>query len=115
MILPRRIMRKGDLFCEEDDPKQDMNFHGKGFILPDTEAERIGLKAYLDATGWGEHADPPKAPMAPIEPIREQPPEPDPMTEPESKAVDQDETEDKGVEGPGLHLQPESRRITRAR
>jgi len=106
-------------FCEEHDPKQAMNFRPKGFVIPDTEAERIGLKAYLDATGWGEVADEPKADATPP---------------PEAKAVAQAETEDKamaepaatvqaGEEAPeekselepGLHLDASARRIGRGR
>jgi len=81
MILPRRLMTLADgTFCEEHDPKQAMNFRPKGFVIPDGEAERIGLKAYLDATGWGDVADVKDAP--------------------EAKAVVQAETEDKAVKAP---------------
>ena len=122
MILPRRLMKLEDgSFCEEDDPKQAMNFRPKGFPIPDPEAEKIGLKAYLDRTGWGEKADDKK------------------MTE--AKAVTPAESEDKSSEststgeelpgtggeppsdpsgadklnalGPGLHIDPESRRSRR--
>lgn len=88
MILPRRLMRlaNGD-FCEADDPKQAMNFHGPGFIMPDGEAERIGLKAYLDATGYG--------PLAVTAAVIERP-----AMMPETKAVAQAEVEDKAVAGP---------------
>ena len=99
MILPRRLMTLADgRFCEEHDPKQAMNYRPKGFIIPDVEAERIGLKAYLDQVGWGEVLGV--------------------STPTEEKAVAQGETEDKAVAepmetksnvpeedlGPGLHV-----------
>ena len=117
MILPRRLMKLEDgSFCEENDPAQAMNFHGAGFVIPDAEAERIGLKAYLDQTGYGAVADEP----------HEQAVESKPVAMPEEKAVAQDKVEDKAVEAPteaksepdaedesltpGLHIQTESRR-----
>lgn len=110
MILPRRLMTlvprpddpPGKLrFCEADDPKQAMNFHGPGYPIPDVEAERIGLKAYLDATGWGATAF--------------QPGEKKVTEAAFAKSVAQAETEDKAVAAPdaeqkaaapGLHITP---------
>jgi hypothetical protein len=87
MILPRRLMTLADgSFCEEDDPKQAMNFRPKGYPISDTEAARIGLKAYLDATGWGEKAHE-KGERKVTEAAFE-------------KSVAQAETEDKAVAGP---------------
>lgn len=101
MILPRRLMTYTDKsgrirFCEADDVRQQMNYRPKGFMVPDAEAERIGLKAYLDETGYGEVAHP----SAPAEP------------EAEAKAVAQAEVEDKAVSGPaakGLIIEPASK------
>lgn len=105
MILPRRLMtftdKAGEVhFCEEDDERQDMNFRPKGFVIPDVEAERIGLKAYLDETGWGETA-------------REKG-ERKVTQEAFEKAVAQQETENKAVDAPtddttgvGLHINKE--------
>jgi hypothetical protein len=111
-------------FCEEDDPKQAMNFRPKGFPIPDPEAEKIGLKAYLDATGWGEKAG--ETPMTDAKAMK--------PAEAENKAVAQAATEDKSAEapsagdekpedpadaekadepGPGLHVETESRRRPR--
>jgi hypothetical protein len=115
MILPRRLFLLADgQFCEEDNEKQAMNFRPKGFIIPDGEAERIGLTAYLEKTGWGDTARDPDHPA----------------TEAESKAVAQAEVEDKAVTmaapdekavepepsseaeelPPGLHIPQEGRR-----
>ena len=126
MILPRRLMTFTDKagkmsFCEADDPNQEMNYHPKGYPIPDPEAERIGLKAYLDRTGWGEVAGDKR--MTEAKALKQ--------AEVEHKAVDQAATEDKSVEaprsvtekadepsapekpddlGPGLHIDPEARR-----
>jgi hypothetical protein len=119
MVLPRRLMTLADgRFCEEDDPKQAMNFRPKGFIIPDAEAERIGLKAYLDETGYGEVAETLEERNARA-------------AKPQEKAVAQSEVEDKAIHPeetkskdapkedepekhetptPGLHIEPESRR-----
>jgi hypothetical protein len=114
MILPRRLFLLADgSFCEEDHPKQRMNFRPKGFIIPDAEAERIGLKAYLDQTGWGDKAaEPGSKQVITEEKTQEALEEAQEAEAVESKAVVQGETEDKAVDapGPGLHVQSESRR-----
>lgn len=125
MILPRRLMKLEDgRFCEEHDPRQAMNFRPKGFPIPDAEAEKIGLKAYLDATGWGEVADEPSTAETPA---AEQKAVAQAATE--DKAVAQASSEDKSAEhpvppedapappedeapaepGPGLHVETEGR------
>ena len=82
MILPRRLFLTADgKFCEVDDIRQAKNFHPAGYPIPDQEAERIGLKAYLDETGWGPVAGKAEPPI-------------------EAKAVDQATTEDKALSGP---------------
>ena len=126
MILPRRLMTKRnkageECFCEEDDPDQEMNFHPKGYPIPDAEAERRGLKAYLDSTGWGDVAGDKR--MTEARAMKQ--------AEAEHKAVEQSATEDKAAAppaaaaakadepsepekadepGPGLHIDPEARR-----
>lgn len=107
MILPRRLMTYTEkdgrvCFCEVDDTRQEMNYHGPGFVIPDIEAERTGLKAYLDATGWGDVADASKAPE--VKAVAQ--------AEVEDKAVDlaasehagESDAEDKSEPGPGLHV-----------
>ncbi len=136
MILPRRLFRLdiGETppykFCEEDDPKQAMNFAPKGRIIPDAEAERIGLTAYLEETGWGETAKEKGERKVTREQAEKQA---EKEAEAETKAVAQSEVEDKAVSpkaaeekepaakvedskpkeettGTGLHIEPESRR-----
>ena len=44
MILPRRLYRTASgEFCEEDDVRQAFVYGPKGRVIPDAEAERIGL------------------------------------------------------------------------
>jgi hypothetical protein len=142
MILPRRLFRldSGETppyqFCEEDDPKQAMNFRPKGYYIADPEAERIGLIDYLNETGWGETAKAPgerKVTRRQAEKQAEEESEAEHEAEAESKAVAQSEVEDKAVSakdaeekhaaaksdeskpkeettGTGLHIEPEHRR-----
>jgi hypothetical protein len=119
MILPRKLYRTADgHFCEEDDPAQAWAYQSKGSFINDAEAERIGLKAYLDETGWADHARE-KGERRVTEAAFE-------------KQIAQHETEDKAVAGPeeakaqepkdeeadaepgpGLHIDPAARRSGR--
>lgn len=118
MILPRRLFLTADgKFCEEDDVRQDKNYHPAGYPIPDQEAERIGLKAYLDETGWGEKARE-KGERKVTEAAHEKALE---QQKTENKAMDADDTEKKEDDkaapsakadadekdeppGPGLHI-----------
>ena len=107
MILPRRLYRTASgEFCEEDDVRQAFVYGPKGRVIHETEAERIGLKAYLDRTGYGDvaQAEPAAAEAKAVA-----------QTELEDKALAQTETENKGEElPPGLHIDPALRRGRRA-
>jgi hypothetical protein len=111
MILPRRLYQTAEReFCEEDDVRQAYAFGSAGMTIADADAEKLGLKAYLDRTGYGATAVPPTP------------------AEPEQKAVDKADVEDKALAAPtemkaedepakeetpppGVHMQPESRRM----
>ena len=88
--LLKRASIEGPLMeiVEESDLRAAWNWLPKGYPMTDAEAERIGLKAYLDRTGWGEVAQAPDAEKSAEDaPAR-------------AKAVEQATTEDKAVKGP---------------
>ena len=94
MQAPRRLYHAADrkTIVEEDDPRAAFLLIGKGQMISDADARRLGLLRYL------EH--PPEAATA-VKAIELTPDEGI-----EHKAVDQDETENKGI------FPPESKRST---
>jgi hypothetical protein len=110
MILPRRLYRTADgAFCEEDDLRQAFAFGSPGMNIPDAEAERIGLTAYLDAYEKAHSQPAAEAKMVPQAEVEDKAVgAPQEAKAEEPPAAEEDK---KDEPGPGLHIQSESRRI----
>ena len=116
MILPRQLFKTADgAWCEEDDVRQAWAYGATGMNIPDAEAEKIGLKAYLNAYDKAHAKEIKAAEKAEAKAVEQAEVEDKAVAGPmEVKAEEQTtgETEDKPEDepGPGLHIPLESRR-----
>lgn len=100
MKFPRRLYwTKDRQICEEGDASADSLIGGQGHVMIDSEAQRLGIVDYLVGVG---------AVRLVLTPMPE-------VVEPDTKAVDQGEAEDKAlkldeVSNKGVDFPPESRR-----